>query len=223
MEAPFRRARQPEQKEHRRQTLLAASRGLLEGGATIRDLSLNDLARHAGMAKANVYRYFESREALLLALLREEWFGWFADFRTQAPTLAPPGQDLRATVSAVARSLASRPLLCSLTASLPTVLEQNLSEETIRAFKEENLLFFAEIAGFLEARCPSLPAAAYAQLVRDIAHCIVGLHPSGHPAEPVTRVLEEPRMDLFRVDFGRDLERFALALALHAQHESGRG
>ena len=37
-----------------------------------------------GMAKANVYTYFETREALLLALLRDEWQRWFARLKKQA-------------------------------------------------------------------------------------------------------------------------------------------
>jgi len=68
----FQRARQPEQREERRAHLLTTARAMLEGGVDLRALTLNALAREAGMAKSNVYRYFETREALLLELLWAE-------------------------------------------------------------------------------------------------------------------------------------------------------
>ncbi len=59
----FQRARRPE--EVRRQQILTAARTLLaERGVS--ELSLNELARRSGVSKPNVYRYFESREDVLL-------------------------------------------------------------------------------------------------------------------------------------------------------------
>ncbi|HHH28079.1 MAG TPA: TetR family transcriptional regulator [Polyangiaceae bacterium] len=41
-------------------------------------LSLNELAKRAGMAKPNIYRYLESRQAVLLALLDDRTARWVA-------------------------------------------------------------------------------------------------------------------------------------------------
>ena len=70
MDLGFQRARQPAQKEQRRTHLLTTARELLAGGVGLRALSLNELARHAEMAKANVYRYFPNKYALLHELGR---------------------------------------------------------------------------------------------------------------------------------------------------------
>src|SRR5712692_5405304 len=67
----FRRARRPEEKEVRRQQILAAARKLLAGRG-VGELSLNELARRAGVSKPNVYRYFESREDVLLQVWVDE-------------------------------------------------------------------------------------------------------------------------------------------------------
>ncbi len=77
----FVRARQPEQKEERRRNLIATARAMLDERMRLDELSLNELARRAGMTKSNVYRYFESREAVLLALLEDEWRSWFDELR----------------------------------------------------------------------------------------------------------------------------------------------
>src|SRR3954470_18006166 len=72
----FQRARRPEQKEERRVHLLETAKAALRGGMEVSDLGLNELARQAQMTKSNVYRYFENREDLLLALLEEESELW---------------------------------------------------------------------------------------------------------------------------------------------------
>jgi AcrR family transcriptional regulator len=213
MKRTFQRARQPEQKEQRRAHLLATARAQLDDGIELRELSLNALAREAGMAKANVYRYFESREALLVALLWDEWGLWYEGFVAAWKRGRRRPIDLDALVSMLARSLGGKPLLGVLTAAVPSVLEQNLSEEAIRTFKRDTLAFFAEIATFLESCCASLSAAAYAELLRDSAHAIMGLHPALHPAPTCARVIAAPEFQFFQRDYVDELERFMKALA----------
>ncbi len=209
----FRRARQPEQKEQRRAHLLSTARAALDGGVALRALGLNELARQAGMAKANVYTYFESREALLLALLWDEWASWYAGLGAAWRRCRRRGDGLDAVANVLARSLADAPLLCELTAALPTVLEQNLSEAAIAAFKRQSLAFFVEIGHFLEGCSPALPAAAYVELVHDAAHAIVALYPATHPAPAAASALDDPQLAFFRREFKPELERFIAALA----------
>lgn len=213
MRADFQRARQPEQKEQRRAHLLATARTQLASGVSLRALSLSELARQAGMAKASVYTYFESREALLLALLWDEWQQWFLRLKSARPTRRRRPETLDDVADALARSLAACPLLCELTAALPTVLEQNLGEEAIRTFKRDALTLFGELATFLAARSPLLPASAYAGLVHDTAHAIMGLYPATHPAPAAARALTDPALHFFRRDFTKELQRFVRALA----------
>jgi AcrR family transcriptional regulator len=213
IEPTFRRARHPEQKEQRRAHLLATARASLVGGVAVRALGLNELARQAGMAKANVYTYFESREALLLALLWDEWVQWFAGLGAAWRRRRRRGDGLDAVARLLARTLADAPLLCELTAALPTVLEQNLSEAAIAAFKQQSLAFFMEIGQFLEGCAPALPAAAYVDLIHDTAHAIVALYPATHPSPAAARALDDPQLAFFRRKFEPELERFIAALA----------
>jgi AcrR family transcriptional regulator len=125
----FRRARKPDQKAKRRAHVLATARAMLgEGTVDLGQLSLNELARRAGMAKSNLYRYFETREAVLLALLSEEWVAWQKHMTTSYRRTARGRAALDALVRHVARTLAARRLLCALTTAFPSVLEHNLSE-----------------------------------------------------------------------------------------------
>lgn len=187
---------------------------MLVAGMDLRDLTLSELARQAGMAKSNVYRYFETREALLLDLLWDEWAGWYGALAADPPRRGHGAKALARLTARIARSLAERPLLCKLTAALPSVVEQNLSEERIVAFKLQSLLFFEELARFLHGRVPDLSEARYVRLVHDTVTLLVGLHAFASPPPVVARVLERPDLAFFRRDFEADLARMILALAL---------
>lgn|GEM_PF-938788 len=217
VQTTFQRARNPARKAQRRAHLLATAHAMLTRGDPLRVLGLNELARQAGMAKANVDTYFESREALLLALLWDEWERWFA--RLQASTSSGRrALRLREVVALLAGSLARTPLLCELTAALPTMLEQNLSEGAIRAFKHQALALFAQVAAHLALRAPGLSPTAYGELLHDAAQTIVGLHPVTHPLPATAKALTDPGLSFFRRDFETELTRVLGALALdHAR------
>lgn len=217
----FQRARQPDQKAERRAHILATARAMLgEGGIDIGLLGLNDLARRAGMAKSNVYRYFETREAVLLALLWEEWLDWFAHLKASYRRPPRGRSALDALVRHLARTLAARPLLCGLTTALPSVLERNLSEEAILAVKTQSLASFREIGAYLASEAPELTAEQHTQLLSDAICVVAGLYPIAFPSPASSRVVTAPQFALFRRDLGKDLERFVLALA-HAHSKGG--
>src|SRR5579862_9131556 len=73
--AVFQRARSEEQRATRRQAILGAATAML-AEMPVADVTLNELSRRAGLAKSNVLRYFESREAVLLELLDSAWQNW---------------------------------------------------------------------------------------------------------------------------------------------------
>jgi AraC-like DNA-binding protein len=67
----FQRARQPDQKAKRRAHVLATAREILADGAVdLGQLTLNELARRVGMAKSNLYRYFETRSHMATSYRR---------------------------------------------------------------------------------------------------------------------------------------------------------
>lgn len=217
MKASFVRARRPEQKAERRAHLLATARAILAANPDLASLSLTELARQADMVKANVYRYFETREAVLLALLEDELTAWAAAFLREHAR--PRTAKLEVLVRRLARSLAERPLLCALVSALPSVMERNLSEEAIRGFKTTSLTLMREASTALVDICPALDATAYARLLYDAMFVVTGLYPHAYPTPAAARVLEDPAFAPFRKDFAVELERLLQALALAAASE----
>src|SRR6201992_3097010 len=125
----FQRARTTEQRAVRR-------RGILDTAAAMRaempvaEVTLNELSRRVGLAKSNVLRYFESREAVLLELLDArtgEWLEYLArDLRPAVDPAATPRARGDQLAAALATSLAERPVLCDLASAQAAVLEHNI-------------------------------------------------------------------------------------------------
>jgi AcrR family transcriptional regulator len=212
----FTRARKPEEKESRRAHVLKTARTLLQNGTPLQELGLNELARHAEMTKSNLYRYFESREHVLLELLRDEWSTWFAALSGTWRRAPNKHSALSHLARHFARSLARQPLLCELTSALPSVLERNLSETAILSFKRESLTFFEQAATFISTQVPELSKGAAFQLMHDGAALVTGIWPHAHPAPAVARVIaSQPELCSFARNFEADLSRLLHASAVN--------
>ena len=78
------RARRPEQKRARQDAILAAAITLLDDNG-LEPTSLSAIARASGVSQPNIYRYFESREAILLAVTLDEVDAWLVEPRREWP------------------------------------------------------------------------------------------------------------------------------------------
>src|SRR5215468_4770893 len=131
MTMTFQRARSDEQREVRRQAILSTAAQML-GEMPVADLSLNELSRRVGLAKSNVLRYFETREAVLLELHDTAWKAWLDRLDPALPPASAEG-DARTryerVAAALTASLVEDPLVCELISVSASVLERNISPE----------------------------------------------------------------------------------------------
>jgi AcrR family transcriptional regulator len=134
----FQRARSEEQREVRRRAILDAAAAMLDE-MPVAEVSLNELSRRVGLAKSNVLRYFESREAVLFELLDRAVRDWVAELSDELSAAIDPrrpamerGDQLAAVVS---RSLGRQTVLCDLINAQAGVLEHNVSVEVVLRHK----------------------------------------------------------------------------------------
>ena len=159
MTVTFQRARSEEQRQVRRRAILDTAAAMLVE-MPVAQLRLNELSRRAGLAKSNVLRYFESREAVLLELLDIEFREWLATL----PDELADGVDATADVPArreqlaqvIARSLATRPVLCDLVSAQAAVLERNVSSAVAARFKRAAVASVSVLAGAVLAHLSEL-------------------------------------------------------------------
>lgn len=183
----YQRARRPEQKEQRREAILAAARTLAEA-RRVREVTLGDIAREVGLAKSNLLRYFESREEIFLTLLLREWEAWAAAVNTP-DDLAP--------------SLAARPFFCDLLGEQAAVLEHNVSAESVREFRAASIALVHAVAARLDAP-DAFEVVAAALLLA------ASLYPLANPSPSVREAYAGT--DLLQPDFEGRLDRLLKAL-----------
>ncbi len=159
----FQRARSEEQREVRRRAILDTAAAMLEE-MPVAEVSLNELSRRVGLAKSNVLRYFESREAVLLELLDDFLGSWLAELTDElaAGMDAQADQDTRARQLAeiLSRTLAERVVLCDLFGAQGGVLERNVSVEVVKRHKRSSLARLATMVDIVGRHLPELGADA---------------------------------------------------------------
>jgi AcrR family transcriptional regulator len=222
--SPYLRARSPEQKEERRRHLLDTARSLLLDMPDVHDLGINELARGAQMTKSNVYRYFESSEAVLLDVLVEEFRLWLPDLRKALNRDRKRGGTIEHIARAFAATMAARPLLCRLASIFPSILEHNISAERMAEFKHGLLAVRKQTALDFHACMPSVSAASFDRFIHLALPLAIGLWPLSHPARIAADVIALPELAALRYRFQHDLEQGLLMLlrSLPSEQQAGR-
>jgi AcrR family transcriptional regulator len=155
----FQRARSEEQREIRRSAILDTAAAML-AEMPVAEVSLNELSRRVGLAKSNVLRYFETREAILLELLDRflrEWLAALADELAAGIDARLPATERAVLLTGIlSRSLADRPVLCGLVGAQGSVLEQNVSVEVVSRHKRESLEILAALTTLIREHVPEL-------------------------------------------------------------------
>lgn len=221
--APFRRARSEEQRAARKRAILdTAAAMLLE--MPVAEVSLNELSRRVGLAKSNVLRYFESREAVLLELLDTATRDWLdaLDARLTATGGAPPARARsRLLAEGIAASLAERPVLCDLISSQAAVLERNVSARVALEYKRAGVASVGVLAELVRRHLHELDeddAIRYAAGALLVAGAVWS---HAHPTAAVLAAYEtDPSLAFMRPEFADAVRQFlevtaAGLLALH--------
>jgi AcrR family transcriptional regulator len=213
------RARSPQQKEQRRRHLLDTARSLLLEMPDVQALGINELARKAAMTKSNVYRYYESSEAVLLDVLVEEFMAW----RGELVKALGRRSNRSGTVEHIARAFAAtwvaRPLLCRLTSIFPSILERNVAAERIVQFKHGLLALRGEMATDFHRYVPAIPAATFDRFIHFALPLMIGLWPLANPGEVSATVMARSDLVALRYRFQEDLE---VAMLMLLRSLSGR-
>jgi TetR/AcrR family transcriptional regulator len=206
----FQRARQPEQKGLRRNAILHAAEELIaEGG--LHDLSLSSIAERAGLSKANTYRYFESREEILLDILMEDQRDLIAEIEQKLSHLKG-SRDEKRVAQVIAQAFIVRPRLCQLLGMVSSILEHNLSEDAIINCKRELVMLSQHATRALHTALPNIALTDCGWMLGTIALYVAGLWPAAHPAPPAARVLARDEFAALRPVFERDLTKGILVL-----------
>lgn len=205
----FQRARSEEQREIRRQTILDTAAAMLDE-TSVNAVSLNELSRRVGLAKSNVLRYFESREAILLELLDRAWKQWLAELPEQLTAgIDPRGSARRRSeqlAAVLTRSLARRRTLCDLLSAQAAVLEHNVSAEVAARYKRAAIANVDALAALVLDHLPELGEDANRFCA--VAYMLTGaVWTHARPSQGMLAAYAaDPSLAVLRLDFADTLQ-----------------
>jgi AcrR family transcriptional regulator len=188
----------------RRSAIVTSAREML-AEKNLADISLRELSHRVGLAKSNVLRYFDSREAIFLEVLDEEFQAWLTDLdaRLGKPRARKAGYATEVRVATtMAASLVEAELLCELLASMAVVLERNISGEFARDFKARAMANIAAVAQLVAPHVPWLPRDFTEFFAEAALTLTAGMYPFSVPTEPV-------RVAMAEMGFPEPRERFS--------------
>lgn len=196
------RARTSEDKELRRRAFLDAARALFaERGLS--GFAMADVAERAGVSRATLYLYWPTREELLLSVLEELLWQWLDELDGRIDDTRP-GVTPQRMARIICDSLASYEPLGRLLAVLQTVLEHNVSRESIVRFKSELAVRMAMTGARLERQIP-LGEGEGVRVLLHLNALLVGLVQMADSAPLVKEVLSHPPLTALEVELPREL------------------
>lgn len=205
----FQRARKPEEQQIRREAILAAARELFDAEGP-QGAGLNAIAAKAGFTKSNVYRYFESREEVLLSLFLAELTEVTAAFEARTALLADG--DIPGIANALTRCFVDRPRFGILLSMIVAVLEQNVSEAKIIELKRSIIAANARVGGAIHHRLRGSKLEDCLWVAGTTATLVAGMWPGFHSSKAAQQVLTLPEFAPMRPAPERDLPRTVEAL-----------
>jgi len=216
----FQRARSQEQREARRSAILATAAAML-AEMPAADVTLNELSRRAGLAKSNVLRYFETREAVLLELLDSAWQDWLVQLDGELAAAVGPAAPVTVRAgqlaAVTAASLAARPMLCDLVGTQAAVLERNVSPDVAARYKRASLAAITALSVLMLRCLPELGAQDAVKLAGATMMMTGALWPHAEPSAAMLAAYQtDPDLAAARLDFtatiGEVLEVMSLGL-----------
>ena len=206
----FQRARSPEHKALREQEILRGASTVLDAQG-IEATTLAAIAQEAGLAKSNLYRYFDSREEILVHLFALECSDLIAEVAGKCYAMDRPN-DFEVMAAAFASACAQRPRFCLLLSQLAPILERNISLEKVILLKRGLAAQLDKMAKAIHHAAPVLGSEGAYFALQISTTLVAGLWPGTNPPEVVAKALEHPDLQHFRQDFEPTLAQAMTAI-----------
>ncbi|HAP42828.1 MAG: hypothetical protein A2087_10910 [Spirochaetes bacterium GWD1_61_31] len=199
----MKRAIGDDQKTKRRLDIIESAAGLLSE-RDFDDVTLTDVASALGLVKGTLYKYFPTKEALVLEVLERELELWIVYLRTELRN--NPVESTTGLSAVLARSLAQRSLLVRLFSIVHILLEKNLSLERLIAFKRKSLAALESGSELLESSWAPL-AGKGKETILAFYGMAIGVGHLTERSPSIEVALETPGLGIFRLDFETQLQK----------------
>lgn len=193
-----------EAKQQRRADFIASARRLFLQQQRLPAVA--DIAADTGLAKGTVYRYFQSKEQIFLALLTQDFAELFTALERLVEQLPQPlSEAAEPFADGYLKLLQQSATLLPLLALLNAVLEQNLPQSQLLAFKQQLAQALDALGGKLAVRFSQLSPARASQLMLHSYALTLGLYQSTQLPAAVQTLLQQAGLVQLQWDFATEL------------------
>ena len=169
-------------------------------------ISVSDICKAAGLAKGTFYLYFDTKEEAFLTLTRTQVAKWNEQISLAISSLSTPANP-KSFARVLARSFRTLPQLPRLLQMLHSVLEQNVSEESVLAFKKAVAQGNDSLAIKVSHIFPSLNAVQLQNLMLFCQVTLTGTWQYANPPPKLRKILEKNHLERFLFDFESAVEQ----------------
>ncbi|MCW7521713.1 TetR family transcriptional regulator [Leptospira sp. 2 VSF19] len=174
------------------------------------ELSMDEVAKRAKIAKGTLYLYFPTKEDLCLRVHNADYEAWFLDMESFLKETKLVDAEVFSNwfVDSMDRHLRFLKLL----PIVPTILEKNASVETIREFKLSLKDQIYKILPLLIKVFPLLNEQSAFLFLMQCHALAIGSWSHGFPSNQVKDAVKEDGLDMFVLDYKKFLRTSILTL-----------
>ncbi|KZK85127.1 Fatty acid metabolism regulator protein [Pseudovibrio sp. Ad13] len=197
----FKRARKDEQKAARRENILKMAKELCSQKGVM-NWSLNELGKHAAVNKSNLYRYFGSREEILMTLMHEEMCLFVDNFQNNVSQRTVSIEDLSKIIT---DQYCEQPFLCELLCISASFLEHNTHLEAIKKIKLQGLGLYERVATKIAEAMNGSSKEDGQKIAFTSALLVSGLWPMASPSNPIRELSQFEGLEWLNLSFRDEL------------------
>ncbi len=169
----YQRARTDEQINDRIYQIVEAAKQIYQESG-YEGLSFSKISQHTKFTRPNIYKYFNTKDEILLVILKDELEKYIISF------ISKFDRSKRYTAREISEIWADvfleNSYFLEIYSLLYIVIEKNTSVEALISFKKEAQIFFEQLNNFVSTLFPTLDKAKVSLLARDVLMSAYGFY-----------------------------------------------
>ncbi len=198
------KANSEEQKALRKNVIIRSARELFEN-FDFHEISMQEVARKAGMAKGTVFFYFKTKEELFLSCAQEELGRWHDRFDSMLleyqKTHSPDDFNVDELVEIMIQSFGGNDTFSRFVSIVGGVLNRNVDFDVLLAHKKFVFQRALPTGKLLDEIIPNFKPFDGIKLYNYAFYFTAGLYPMAEPSETARRVYKTPGLEFLDIDF----------------------
>ena len=194
----FKRARTNAQVEERRREIIIACSEIFDKG-NVDDVHFKAIGEKTSFARSTIYKYYSTKEEILLDLLLIDVMNWIYDVRkfTDKYNVLTKEEFCREFTN----SYVENDRMLRLMSILYSVLEKNCSLEKLTEFKKDLIGFTVPIYESVQKFFPHSGDEAIMAFISTTSSYVLGLYPSTHLSEKQEKAIEQSGFEYESMSF----------------------